>query len=72
MNEKEPQFLILPCKCCGGECRTFMIALINPVIKQLEEGGETLVPLVNFPFSSAQALVDKIRELVAPAGMVIR
>ncbi len=70
MNE-DPYLLVQPCDCGKRNCGSVLIAMVRPAIREID-GTTTLASTVNLPIEHIQGMVDKLRELAADKGVIVR
>lgn len=67
-----PEFFVSRCDCGNKQCRSITFAMINPILRPLEDEPDNLAAMVQFPVEQAQALVDHIRKLAAERGVRVK
>lgn len=70
-DQEEPHLLMQECDCGKPNCKSVIIAMINPVIKSVD-GTDALVPVVHFPLDQAQGFVDYLRKMARQRGVYVR
>lgn len=62
-----PTLLVQPCECGTEGCKKFVIAMIHPLIRELE-GSDQLASMVLFPAENGASLIRQIAEMCEFAG----